>query len=159
MPEPRSGADVNPPRFLLVVGSDAPISDPAWDQIEAAIRRLHRDRSVSLVKDDRSHVRADGTRAMYTIVWYETAQSPPLLIGRRLGGRRRGKATLAGRRVLVSALENWAADGIEVFRSFHDGRPISVAFDLRNPRTEYSDDEIRRLLFGDATGNARGEPR
>src|SRR5262249_41054172 len=112
-----------------------------------------------LVKDDRSHVRSDGTRAMHTIVWYETAQSPPLVIGRRPGGRRRGKATLAGRRVLVSPLENWAADGIEVFQGFHDGRQLSEAFQLRDPRTEYSDEEIRMLLFDGVTGNAGGESR
>jgi hypothetical protein len=135
-------------RFFLVIGDDAPIPDPSWNQIQEAVRGLRRDRSVSLVKEDLTHVRADGVRAMYTIVWYESAQSAPLVVGRRVGGRRRGKASLADRRVLVSPLENWAADGIDVFRTFHEGRPLPDAFDLRDARTEYSDDAIRTFLSG-----------
>ena len=83
---------------------------------------------------------------MHTIVFYETAQSPPLLIGRQAGGKRRGQATLARNRVLVSALELWGADGIEVFRRFYEGRPLENAFALRDPRTEYTDEEIRAFL-------------
>ena len=180
MGEQRSGADGNPllprwrdshatprkrergegsrvsPRFFLVIGNDAPIADPPWSQIEAAVRDMRPDRSVALVKADRTHVRADGRRAMYTIVWYETAQSPPLVIGRRAGGRRRGRATLADRRVLVSPLENWSTDGIEVFRAFHGDRPLADAFDLRDARTEYSDDEIRTFLLGDTRPGGGG---
>jgi hypothetical protein len=145
-------------QFFLVIGNDAPIPDPSWDQIETAVRDVRPGRSVALVKADRTHVRADGRRAMYTIVWYETAQSPPLVIGRRAGGRWRGKAKLADRRVLVSPLENWSADGIDVFRTFHDGRPLADAFDLRDARTEYSDEEIRMFLFGDADSGPGGGP-
>jgi len=83
---------------------------------------------------------------MYTIVFYETADSPPMMIGRRMGGQRRGKPTLAGNRVLVSPLEFWDDDGIAVFRAFHDGRPLLEGFELRDPRTEYSDEEIRAFL-------------
>jgi len=134
------------PRFFLVVGDEEPVPDPSWDAIEAAVRNVRPGGSVALVHADRTHIRADGARSMYTIVWYETAASPPLLIGRRAGGRGRGRVTLADRRVLVSRLEQWSCDGVEVFRAFHDGRALADAFDLRDPRTEYSDDEIRAFL-------------
>jgi hypothetical protein len=134
------------PRFFLAIGDAAPVPDPSWDAIEAAVRNLRPGGSVAVVNADRTHIRADGARSMYTIVWYENAASPPLLIGRRAGDRGRGRATLADRRVLVSRLELWSADGVAVFRAFHDGRPLTDAFDLRDPRTEYSDEEIRAFL-------------
>jgi hypothetical protein len=136
------------PRFFLMVENEDPLPDPSWPVVEAAIREVRPGRSVALVKADRTHLRADGARAIHTIVFYETAQSPPLLIGRRAGGKRRAKATLAQNRVLVSPLELWSADGIEVFRAFYQGQPLTDAFELRDPRTEYTDEEIRAFLPG-----------
>jgi hypothetical protein len=131
-----------------MVENEDPLPDPSWPVVEAAIREVRPGRSVALVKADRTHLRADGARAIHTIVFYETAQSPPLLIGRRAGGKRRAKATLAQNRVLVSPLELWSADGIEVFRAFYQGQPLTDAFELRDPRTEYTDEEIRAFLPG-----------
>src|SRR5262249_33628837 len=121
----------NAPRFVLAVGSQAPVADPPWLAIEAALREGHPGHSIALVKADRTHIRADGARSMYTIAFYETAAAPPLLIGRRAGERRRGRATLAQNRVVVSPLELWSVDGIAVFRAFHDGKPLTDAFELR----------------------------
>lgn len=134
------------PRFFLVVGSEPPVPDPSWLLVEEAVRDLRPRHAVALVKADRTHIRAEGARAMYTIVFYETADSPLVVIGRRAGGRRRGKVTLASNRVLVSSLEWWAADGIAVFRAFHEGQSLAEAFVLRDSRTEYTDEEIRVFL-------------
>ena len=134
------------PRYFLVVGNETPVPDPSWAGIGAAVRDVRPGRSVALVKADRTHIRADGARSIDTIVSCETAASPPLLIGRRAGGRRRGRATLADRRVLVGPLELWSADGIEVLRAFHEGRSLAAAFELRDPRAEYSAEETRTFL-------------
>jgi hypothetical protein len=85
---------------------------------------------------------------MYTIVFCETAAAPPLLVGRRAGGARRGKATLSENRVVVSSLELWRDDGLAVFRTFYDGRRLEETFELRDPRTEYSDEQIRSFISG-----------
>src|SRR5262245_47674709 len=135
-------------RFFLVLGSEPPIPDPSWLMVEESVRNLRQGHAVSLVKADGTHIRADGARAMFTIVFYETADSPPLVIGRRDGGHRRGKAALMNNRVLVSRREWWSADGIAIFRAFHEGQPLADAFELRDSRTEYSDEEIRAFLQG-----------
>jgi len=114
--------------------------------VEAAVRGVRPGRSVILFKADRTHIRADGVRARHTIVFYETAQSPPLLIGRRAGGKGRGRATLAQNRLLVSPLELRSGDGVDVFHAFYEGQPLANAFDLRDPRTEYTDEEISAFL-------------
>jgi hypothetical protein len=139
---------VTQPRLFLVVGNADPVPDPSWALVEAAVRDVRPGHSVALVNADRTHIRADGARSRYTIVFYETANSPAVVIGRRPGGQRRGKATLSDRRVLVSRLEWWGVDGIAVFRAFHEGQSLADAFALRDPRTEYSDDEIRAFLGG-----------
>lgn len=134
------------PRFFLVVGSETTIPDPSWLMIEEAVRSLTPDRGVALVNADRAHIRADGARGMHTIVFYQTAQSPPLVIGRRAGGQLRGRATLEHNRVLVSRLEWWGVDGIAVFRAFQEGRSLADSFELRDSRTEYTEKEIRTFL-------------
>jgi hypothetical protein len=83
---------------------------------------------------------------MHTIVYYETASSPPLVVGRPEGGSRRGKATLQDDLVIVSPLEYWAADGLAVFSAFYSDTPLAEEFTLRDPRQAWTSEAIQDLL-------------
>lgn len=131
---------------LLIVGDAPPIFDPPWETVEEVLGRVTPTTSVILYKADKRHIRADGARALYTIVFYENAHAPSLIIGRRDSGPRRGKPVVHGQRVLVSAFEYWARDGVDVFRAFYDDKPLAESFTLRDPRAEHSSEEIRRML-------------
>jgi hypothetical protein len=134
------------PKHLLLVGDAEPVPEPSWSMVAAAASEVNRHRSVILRKLDGRHIRADGARLVHTIVFYETAEAPPLVVGRPEGGQRRGKATLDGDHVIVSSLEHWGSDGVEVFRAFFNDEPLNAQFTLRNPATPCSASEIRAAI-------------
>ena len=134
----------------LIVGDADPVHEPSWEVVERAARSIGPGSSAILYKSDGRHIRGDGARLMHTIVFYERAETPPFVIGRRKADRRRGKAILDGQRVLVSSLEYWAQDGVEVFRAFYEDRSLEEQFALRDPREEYSPARIREMISATA---------
>jgi len=132
---------------LLMCSSREPIPEPTVTDIHDWLALLNNADSVVLYKADHSHIRADGARAKFTIAYYQTARTPPLLVGRGFNEHRHGRATLDGDRVVVTPHEYWSTeDGFRVFDAFLRGTPLSDEFVLRDPRTAYSQSEIEQLL-------------
>lgn len=133
--------------LYLVDGDDSPLRHPTWEAILNGLHRLRPDRTLALVRTDGSHIRADGARLMYTIVFYEDADSAPLLIGRHESARRRGRASVQGNRVIVSPLEFWGEeDGRDVFKTFFDGVDLNQRYVLRDPALSYTSEQMQALI-------------
>jgi hypothetical protein len=123
------------------------VQNPTWDQVEEAVRRIRID-GVALLAADGSQIEAGGRQEDFCILHWSSPESLPLRIGKRPPGARRLRPTLSlsGNRVLVGPYERWSIEeALIVFRLFFDGRDLSLAFDLRNPEQQYSDEEIQEF--------------
>jgi hypothetical protein len=86
----------------------------------------------------------------FTIIFRESASADKVLVvGRRPGGKHRGRAEFDGDTVVTTPLEWWSQeDGLEVFRTFFDGDTLEERFILRDPDTPFSPEEIEALVRG-----------
>lgn len=123
------------------------VENPTWDQVETAVRRIRPD-GVALRYLDGSQIEAGGGKPDFLILFWSTPESFPLMIGKRPAGARRHRPTIgpSGNLVLVGPYERWSIEeALTVFRLFFDGGELSLAFDLRDPDQQYSDNEIQEL--------------
>lgn len=135
------------PRNLLMSSNGPQQPDPELAAIKARLERLSTSNSVVLMKPDQSHLRADGVKHKYTIVFYRNADAAPVLVGRAFGSVERGQSVLQGQRVLVTHLEYWSTDdGLGVLWRFACGDELAKTYTLRDPATSYTDEEIRDLI-------------
>jgi hypothetical protein len=142
-----------PQRPALVIDADGQTfvtQNPSWNEVVEAIDAIRPDASPVLVRPDGHQIRADGGRVRFTIIFRESAATENLLvIGRKAGGKHRGRAEFDGDLVVTTPLEWWSQDdGLEVFETFYNGGSLEERFALRDPAIPVSPETIEALIRG-----------